>query len=296
MRSKKLRAIEAFVLAMMLLAICWGVSGGILTSGIAFTLGQAFVGPVGSNDAFTRLVITNRETNPCEVQISMSRGSNPAPPIRINGELVQDNATNSTIPPGGVRVFDFSSTVLVQGIIAIALQSPCTRDWLRIAGTYFVTNESGQLLEAFTIPVNMVADWLTKDRCAALSYNFDPTGTNGIRSNLGLVTSSVVPLAEPPSEAQLRAWLFDAEGSPLGEEVIFEVNGIHSPFFPLDQFPGLLPQQVTLVLCLETSEPEKNFQLDLTAIGVRGSPADTQFEAPIFADAFEAGDTTVWSR
>ncbi len=282
--------------AVFLFAVTFPAFAGVAPPATTVTLGQAFMGPVGTSTAFTQLSITNRDLVPCEVQVTLTRGSTSAPPVEIDGELRTDNTAMSTIPRGGVQVLEFRSTVLVQGVIAVAVLAPCTRESLSVAGTYFVTDASGLLVEAFTIPVNDSGTWLTKDRCTAISYRFDPRGVLGIRSNLGLATSSVAPLGAPPEEMRLMVSLFDAQGAPLGESRTFQIDGIHSPFFPLDAIPDLEPQLLTLVICLETSEREKGFQLDLTAIGVKGAPLDVQFEAAIFADGFESGDVSAWSR
>ncbi len=296
MNSKIFRLATVLVLASTLPVSPSAAFGGISSPEAAVTLGQAFMGPAGTGTAFTRVSITNRDVVACDVQVSLSRGSNSAPPVLIDGEPATDNSTMVTLPRGGFRVLEFRSEFLVQGVIAVSALPPCSGDSRRVAGTYFVTRESGELMEVFSIPANSARDWLTKDRCTAVSYRFDPGGLNGIRSNLGLVTSSAVPLARPPEEMRLVVSLFDAAGLPLGEGQTFAVDGIHSPFFPLDQFPGLEPQALTLILCLETGEPEKGFQMDVTAIGVRGSPLDVQFEAAVFADGFESGDVSAWSR
>ncbi len=296
MTAKGLAVSSIFLLALAPAVVVNTPAGSPQFTEVHFTLGQAFMGPVGTSTAFTRMTMTNRDLQPCGAQVLLSRGSATAPPVAINGELAQDNGVEVTIPRGGVQVLDFTATILVQGVIAVAVQPPCSADSLSVTGTYFVTTESGLLEEAFTIPAHSASDWLAQDRCVAISYNYDPLAVNGIRSNLGVVTSSVLPGVEAPLETMLTAMLFDAGGQAIGDPLNFEIDGIHSPFFPLDQFPGLEAQFVVIIFCLSTSETQRAFQLDLTAIGVQGAFVDFQFEAAIFADGFESGDTSAWSN
>ena len=264
------------------------------------TLGQAFAGPLGADSAVTTLTITNRVPpfftfNPppdvgqesCDVTVSFSRGASAGPAVRLNGEETDSIQVN--IPQGGAARVVMEADNLVQGILSLTAGVPCSADSLSVSGNYLIRGADGQILEAFTIRPNTPDTWLSPVRCTAVSTFQDPTGESGLGQNLGLAVSSVTQGLAPPDGSRLDLFYFDAEGQPLGEDS-FDVDGTHSPFFPL---PPELQGTITTLFCLD-ADPDFTGFLDMTVVKVfqRGG---FQFGSALFADTFDAQADSAWA-
>ncbi len=271
---------------------------GPTTSETAATLGQVFMGPLGSgSSAFTGILITNKDPNQesCDVGIIFHQGSAIGQQIpNINGQPTDIAADQ--IPRGGIRWFDLTSDQLIQGSVTVFVGAPCTKESVSVQGTYFIgdlENPQGGISESFTIRANDESTWLKDQRCLAISVKKGTREPSGIGQGLGIAISSVNPGQPAAAGTDLQTMIFGQDGEFIGED-FRQITGLHETFFPGDAFTEV-EGKITFIFCLTSSDA--NYQADLSAVNVntRG-PQDVQFDAPIFADGFESGDTTSWSR
>ncbi len=265
---------------------------------VAATLGQVFMGPVGSNsEAFTRVLVTNRDPNQtCGAGIFFHQGSVTGQQIPfINGQPME--FASASIPRGGVQKFDLTADELIQGSATIFVEPPCIPESLSVKGTYFIQltveppQEQTSLTESFTIRANNSGQWLRDGFCFAVSGNQGAT-SSGIRQDLGVATSSVIPGQPAPTGTILEIMLFDGSGAFVAE-TSRDLTGQHDPFFPGALFPEFSGLS-TLIFCLNSPDP--NYDADLSTVRVNRLGQSFQFDAEIFTDGFESGDVSAWTR
>ncbi len=265
----------------------------------SLTFGRIFMGDLGNGtQSSTELLLTNRDPaqGTCKTLVFFFvNGTAAEPQVRFNGEAIPGNAFEVDIPQGGNRKVLLSvDGGLVAGAVVIAPFAPCDENSISGSGRFLIESSAGALNEIYTISPNGDDKWLRNNRCVAISSCFRRTaGSDGFGNNLGIATTSVLPGVKPPPGTTLQASVFDTDGSEMGDRQVFNVDGSHQAFFPLNSFSGLTDGPLVLVLCLFS--PDTAYRADLTTIQTgTDNNGNVQFDAPSFADGFESGDLSAW--
>ncbi len=266
----------------------------------SMTFGRVLAGPLGDGTrATTEILLTNRDASQldCGVLVFLNKSTTGGATVQFNGQNLTDGFLEMNIPQGGVRKLVMTANgSLVTGAILIAALSPCTPQSIAGSGRYQLATEDGNLNEFFSIVPNREERWLRNGRCVALSTCFRPSAdATGFSNNLGVAFTSVFPNEMAPEDTFLQGRVFDADGNEILPSRGFNMTGQHQAFFPLNSFQNLPGGPLTLILCLNASDPA--YKADLTTIQVgtdrTGFP---QFDTIDFADGFESGDTSAWKR
>ncbi len=253
-------------------------------------LTHVFAGPLANATAHTEITLANRTTEPCMASVLFHRGTEEAPPVRFNGEYMEDNRMEVSLEGGGFNseigayyVGQVQQIVLTAdpgrdlavGAVYVTQAPECLPGALNVEGRYVITDNEGQVAEAFSIQPQSESDWLTH-----ASHVLDPgcrtvVGRFGSQDDIGLAMVTVQPGQDAPPGTELDFTVYEWDGPRLlgAHEGDMEITGEQHALNPWG-FSG--PRTIRICLWIPDDQP-KDFRLSLIAIGARTSSRSVQY-------------------
>ena len=253
-------------------------------------LPHVFMGPLGVNTAEAEILITNRDPDPqsCEMALLFHRGTFEAPEILFDGQPIEGNLYEATVPRGGARVLTLTadSEELVVGAVSVFVRSPCTVDSLRVQGRYLVEEEAnGDIQEVFSVSGQTPREWLGDGDCQ------DITGVFGAGRDLGFASVTAEPERGAPAGTRLYFRSFDLKGNPTAESPgSLEITGEQAASFPWN-----FQEPTILEMCLDVPEENSDFELSTIAIGIVQKGGNVQWSDEAFTRLDSSNDSSAVS-
>ncbi len=267
---------------------CLSLWDGLSCATVA-NLPQVYLGAREESTATTEVVITNSDPNPsaCEVALLFHQGTSEAPAVSFNGQLMDRNLFQATIPREGAEIVTLTTTDahnLVTGAVYVYARSPCTAASLHVQGRSLIENRnSGEIDELLSVAGQSPRDWLGDGDCRVLTAIF------GNGRNVSLASVTAQPGSAAPAGTALRFRAFDLTGKLTGSPSSLSLSGARNSAEPWE-----FDQPRIIEMCLEIPGTS-NYQTALMAFGSKGTSVRTQVTAESFADAYRVGDLTAWS-
>ena len=253
-------------------------------------LPHVFMGPLGVNTAEAEILITNRDPDPqsCEMALLFHRGTFEAPEILFDGQPIEGNLYEATVPRGGARILTLTadSEELVVGAVSVFVRSPCTVDSLRVQGRYLVEEEAnGDIQEVFSVSGQTPREWLGDGDCQ------DITGVFGAGRDLGFASVTAEPERGAPAGTRLYFRSFDLKGNPTAESPgSLEITGEQAASFPWN-----FQEPTILEMCLDVPEENSDFELSTIAIGIVQKGGNVQWSDEAFTRLDSSNDSSAVS-
>ena len=256
---------------------------------VSHVLTHVFAGPLANSTARTEITITNRDAYPCSATLRFHQGTAEAPRVRFNGRHLDNNTLEINFPPDDSPYAHGSQKItltgdagqdLAVGAVYIESAPDCEPEALHVEGRYLITRKDGEIMEAFSIPPQTPANWLTASgHCRILAADFGPN------SNVGLAFVTAEPDKPAPPETRLTVQMWDWQGNDLGPLPALKVSGKHHALNP-----WTFNEPRSLRVCLQA--PGKtgfNFRLSMIAIAATTSSRNVQYSAQaLILDGSEA--------